>query len=188
MTKYTIWNGTIPSGTTQTATGARTDGVLFTVSQTCQLSGIAFYVPTGEVMLTGSSYTGLLWSTTTGITGTQLGSQTGTGTWVAGAWNWITLSSPITLSTGTTYVAGISSPDQIQFVHNYWGAGDPGAGGRTSGPITVPDDTTAPNNNQQGNASGIGTFPASSTGSWYGVDIQVSVAATSSGLLLASLI
>lgn len=189
MASYTIWNNTIPSGTTSTTTGSRTDGILFTVSASCQLSAIAFYVPTGEGTLTGSSYTGTLWSTTTGTSGTQLGTQAGSGTWVAGAWNWITLSSPITLSTGVTYVAGITSPDAIQYEHNYWGAGDPGAGGIISGPINVPDSTTAPDNNQQGNLGGF-NFPSSSTSSWYGIDIQVTTTAATppSGLMMAGIL
>jgi hypothetical protein len=182
MTTYTIWNGIIPSGTSQVATGARTDGILFTVSKACQLMAIAFYVPTGETTLTGSSYNGLLWSTTTGISGTLLGSQVGAGTWVASTWNWITLSTPIALSPSVNYVAGISSPDQLQYVHNYWSTGGPGASGLISGPINVPSTTTAPNSNQQGNAGAANTFPASSTGSWYGIDIQISMASTS-GLL-----
>jgi Domain of unknown function (DUF4082) len=190
MTAYSVWNGSIPGGTSSAATGARTDGLLFTVTEAgWQLAGIGFYVPSGETTLAGSSYTGLLWSTTTGSSGTLLGSQAGSGTFTAGAWNWINLAAPPALSEGVDYVAGVSSPDQIQFVHNYWGFGGPGSGGATSGPINVPGYSAAPGSNQQGNASGADAFPGASTGSWYGVDIMVTpVAASPSGLLAASFI
>lgn len=187
MTNYTIWNGTIPSGTTDTVTGPRTDGILFTVSSSCTLNGIGYYVASEETDLTGSSYTAYLWTTTSGATGVQQLSQAGTGTFTAGQWNYIAVS-PFTLLTGTYYVAGISSPNYLTFLHSYWGSGDPGFGGITSGPINVPDATVAPGNNQQGEAA-ANTFPANaSTESFYGVDIQVSTSgdATVSGSVSAA--
>lgn len=189
MTGYTVWNGAIPSGTSSTATGARTDGLLFTITQPgYQLAAIRWYAPAAETDLAGSDYEGLLWTTTTGASGTLVTSQAGSGTWTAGAYNGITLASPPPLSEGVTYVAGVSSPNLIQYVHNYWGFGGPGIGGTTSGPISVPGYSAAPGSNQQGNASGAGVFPGASTGSWYGVDILVTpVSSPSSGLLRAAI-
>lgn len=191
MTTTTLWNGSLPAGTSSTAGGTRTDGLTFQVTVAgCQLTEVGWYVPVGETTLAGSSYEALLWSTTTGLTGTLLGSQAGSGTFTAGAWNWITLGTPISLSTGVFYVAGISSPDLIQFVHSYWSSGGPGAAGMTSGPIFAPGEAAAPGSNQQGNISAAASFPASSTGTAYGTDIMVTSpgGASPSGLLMASII
>ncbi len=185
MTTYTVWDGEIPSGTSSTATGERTDGLVFTItseSGSPTLTAVGYYVPVGETELSGSSYTALVWTTVTGDSGTLVTSNVGTGTFTAGAWNFITLTSPVTLSTGVYYVAGISSPDLLQFEHNYWGEGDPGFGGVISGPISVPDATTAPANVQQGNAGSADTFPASTNQAWYGIDIEVLVSASTSGV------
>lgn len=179
MTTYEVWNGSLVAGTTSVSTGLRTDSLVFTVTSTCQLTGIAYYVPAGETDLTGSDYTATLYTTTTGVSGTFITSQVGSGTFTAGAWNWIPLSG-VTLNPGTTYVAVITSPDLLQFVHNYWSAGGPGDGGIISGPITVPDQAHAPGTVQQGNGGGS-SFPASSTGSWYGIDIQVTTASPPAG-------
>lgn len=176
MTVNTIWNGGLPAGTSSTAAGARTDGILFTITSltgTPTITAIGWYVPVGETTLAGSAYTALLYTTVTGLTGSLVTSNAGSGTFTAGAWNWITLTSPVTLSTGIYYVAAISSPDLIQFVHSYWSTGGPGIGGLVSGPISVPDATTAPGGNQQGNISAANSFPASSTGTAYGIDVQV---------------
>ena len=179
MTTYTLWSGSLPSGTTSTAGGTRTDGLQFTVTQSgCQCTGAWYYVPSGEATLTGSSYAATLWSTTDGISGTQLATANGTGTFTAGAWNFIQFASPVTLSTGTTYMAGIYSPDLLQFVHNYWTSGGSGQSGITSGPISAPSFNAALNNAQQSNINS-NAFPVSSTGTWYGVDISVTTSNTS---------
>jgi hypothetical protein len=194
MTVSTLWNGSLPSGTSSVGTGSRTDGVLFTISSAAgspTLTDVGFYVPSGETTLAGSSYTAQVWTTTNGTSGTLVTSQAGSGTFVPGAWNWITLASPVALSAGVNYVAGVTSPDMIQFEHSYWSSGGPGQSGMTSGPIVVPGMSAAPGSNQQGNAGGS-AFPASSTGSWFGIDIMVATSAappaSPSGLLMAGII
>jgi hypothetical protein len=125
----------------------------------------------GETNLTGSNYTAQLWSTTNGTSGVLVASQAGSGTFTAGAWNWIAFSE--SLSAGVTYVADVVSPDLIQYEHNYWAPG----GSQTSmtvGPVTVPDGTHALGAVQQPEISGgPGTFPTQYNNSWYGVDIQI---------------
>jgi hypothetical protein len=190
MAVYTIWNNTIPSGTSSVNASSRTDGVQFTVSQTCVLNAIGYYVPASSTT-TGSSYTASLWSTTNANAGTLITGPTGgTGTWTTGAWNWVSLGAGVTLSTGTTYVAALSSPDNLQYYHGYWGTGNPGASGMTSGPINVPGVGTALGGIQQPYNSGANVFPnsVSSGGTWYGVDIQVTVASVGQSLMMAGLI
>lgn len=175
MTVYTIWDGTTPPGTTSTVTGPRTDGLLITVTEGgFQLEAVAFYVPAAETELDGTQYTAIVWTTTSGTApDTELATQAGTGTFTPGEYNWITLAVPVPVSPGVFYEAAVSSPDMIQFVHNYWGFGGAGSGGAVSGPVAVPGYSAAPGNNQQGSAPSAATFPAASTGSWYGIDVQV---------------
>lgn len=178
---FTIWNGTIPSGTSPVSTSTRNDGVLFTVSAASTLTEIAFYVPATETTLAGSSYTAQLWTTTTGFTGTLVTSNAGTGTFTAGAWNWITLTSPVSLTTGVNYIASVVSPDLIQFLHFYWETGNPGAAGIVSGPINVPGTASAPGLSQQSNSVGS-VFPQpSSTQSWFGIDVMVTTSGGGGG-------
>jgi hypothetical protein len=186
---YTLWNNTIPSGTSSVSAGVRTDGIQFTVSQACQLNAVGYYLPAGGTT-TGSSYTTNLWTTTDANTGTLVtGPVSGTGTWVGNAWNWISLGTPVTLSIGVTYVIGLTSVDTLQFYHGYWGAGQPGVSGMTSGPINVPGVATAVGGIQQPLVAIANTFPntVSSGGTWYGVDIQVSSSASSLGLFMAGM-
>ena len=172
---FDVWNDTLPPGTSVTPTGTRTDGLTFEVTRDCYLDGIAFYVDASETDLTGSNYTADLYSTTTGTSGTNLASQAGSGTFTAGAWNWISFS-PVHLSPGTFYVAAITSPNFLTYIHSYWGTG-PGSGGFICGPITVPRQADAPGTVQEGFNS-AGGYPASvnGDGSWYGVDVKVSIA------------
>lgn len=177
MTTFTVWGGAAPpAGASSVSSFTRTDGYQFTVSSGCQFTGYWYYVPAGETSLTGSTYTGNLWTTTTGLTGTLVSAAAGvgTGTFTAAAWNFIPIT-PVTLSVGVTYIIGISHPNQLEFLHNYWTTGGGGASGLTSGPITVPSATTALNNAQQPtNTGAVNTFPpAASSATWYGVDFQV---------------
>lgn len=176
---YTVWHDSLPdAGTTSTATGQRNDSLVFSVTSDCTLKGIAFYVPSGETNLTGSNYTAALYTTTTGTSGTLVTSQAGSGTFTAGKWNWIPLN--VSLTTGVTYSAVINHPDALQYEHSWWGAGEPGANGLTSGPISVPSQAAAPGNVQQGLLNGALGFPgtANSPGSWYGIDVKVSTNST----------
>jgi hypothetical protein len=192
MTVYTAFNGVLPAGTTSTPAGGRTDSLVFsvtTVTGTPTLTGVWYYVPAAETVLTGSSYTALVYTTVTGTTGTLVTSNPGSGTFTADSWNFIPLTTPVALTTGVFYSACVSSPNWLQFEHNMWGAGDPLAGGIATGPVFIPDQSGAPGGIQQGFIASAATFPnqANIPGSFYGVDISVSVsgAAPQSGLLMA---
>lgn len=184
MTDYTAWNNTIPSGTSATNTGSRNDGLYFTVTQSgCQVTGIAFYVPSGETNLTGSNYTATLYSTSDGLTGTQIAQANGSGTFTAGAWNWIPFSQAV--STGTTYVAAIHHPANLQFKSSYWS----GVASFDNGPLHIPSQSSSPNSKQQPNLSGSTAFPsnANNPATWYGVDVQVTTSSSVSGTVAANL-
>lgn len=179
MTTYTAFGGVLPAGTSASAAGARTDSLVFEITTTAgtpTLTGVWYYVPSSETVLTGSSYTALVYTTVSGTTGTLVTSNAGSGTFTAGAWNFIPLTSPVVLSTGVFYSACVSSPNWLQFEHTMWGPGDPLAGGITAGPVFVPDQSGAPGGIQQGFVSSASTFPnqANVPGSFYGVDISVS--------------
>lgn len=184
---YTLFNRGLPGGTTSTSVTARTDGIQFTVSASGTLAGQWWYVPSSETVLAGSSHTILLWTTTTGTTGTLVTSNVGSGTLTAGAWNFIPFTSPPTLSPGTTYVMGHSGHGWLQFEHNMWGAGNTFASGVTSGPVFAPPATSALNSAQQPTVGTANTFPPSaSTNSWYGIDVSfvtsaITVTATQTG-------
>lgn len=189
MATWTIWNNAIPSGTSSVSAGSRTDGVQFTVSTSCQLSAVGYWLPAGGTT-TGSSFSANLWATTNANTGTLVsGPASGSGTWTTNAWNWITLTAPITLSIGTTYVAAVTSPDELEYYHGYWGSGEPGASGVTSGPIFAPGVATALGGIQQPYIGAANAFPnaVSSGGTWYGIDVQV-VSTASPVLLMAGYI
>lgn len=179
---YTLWGGGLPAGTSGfIGTGTFSGGLQFSVTSLSSLSGYWWYVPVGGDTV-GSHYVGQLFTTTTGNSGTLVtGSQvTGTGTWIAGAWNFLPLSSPIILATSTNYVANVyeTASSDIQFLHHYWDTGG-GISGMTSGPISAPGASTALSNLQQGFNNAIsGAFPASNNqNSFYGLDIQVNVLA-----------
>lgn len=188
MTTYTIWNGSLPAGTSSSAVGGRTDGIQFTVTVLGQVTGVWFYVPSSETALAGSGFQGYLWSTTDGLTGTQLATAAGVGTFTAGAWNFIQFSSAVSISTGVSYVAGVSSPNWLQFVHSYYVSGGPGFGGFSSGPISVPDDAGALGGIQQSFVNTANTFPLQSNASAYGVDVSfvTSGGASVSGVVATS--
>lgn len=178
MTDYTAWNNSLPAGTSSTVTGSRNDGLQFSVSSASTLTGIAFYVPASETTLTGSSYTATLYSTTNGTSGTQVSQVTGSGTFTAGAWNWIPFN--VSLSTGVTYVGVVNHPNSLQFESGYWSGATHGI---TNGPLTIPTLTAALGNKQQPNLSGAAAFPtnANNPGSWYGIDVKVSDVVNVSG-------
>ena len=167
-------NNNLPTGTTATAVGLRTDGLLFTVTRACQLVSYGYFLPTGGDTA-GADYTGNLWTTVGGADSALVAGSTvnGSGLWTEQQVNYFPVT-PVPLVPGNFYVAGVTGnqPTELQFVHNYWGAGQPGAGGFTAGPVTVPDATVAPSGFQQANVSAA-SYPNASTQSWYGVAIQV---------------
>jgi len=185
MSTFTVWNGAIPVGggtPSSTATGSRTDSLVFQVSSPCTLSGIAFWVPSTETNLAGSNYNGILYTTVTGTTGTLVAQNAGSGTFVAGQFNWVPFN--VALTPGVFYSGCINHPDLLEFISGFWGTAV-AASGFTSGPLSAPAQASAPGTIQQGffNA-GLG-FPGSANhpATWYGIDVRVETALAANAML-----
>ena len=178
---FSFFDQMLPLGSLSTSVASTTDlGIQFNVTApNYQLSGYYVYIPSGGDT-TASNYTFALYSTTDGITGTQVGTTTtGSGTFTAAAWNYVSLgASPLTLMSGDTYVATyhLIANDPYQYVLAYWSVGL-GSGGITSGPITAPGTGTALNGIQEAYNQPAGAsieFPTSNyMGAWYGIDVEV---------------
>lgn len=85
----------------------------------------------------------------------------------AGAWNYVQLAAPVSLSKGIAYRLATGLTGNFPFTSGYWGTGGPGVGGITSGPLNGYSDTGANggtdpelhNNNQCTFSSAAGTDP-----------------------------
>ena len=175
---YTLYNGTLAPGAASASEADALDiGLQFTVTLSgYSLGGYWWYADTGSDF-SGAHYSFALFTTANGTSGSLVvGSQvTGTGTWTAG-WNFTALGSPVTLSTGTTYVAEASAPPTyLEYSNHYWDSGN-GASGVTDGPVFAPGAGTALGGaTQRFNDPSTGAFPASapSVATWYGLDVSV---------------
>jgi Glycosyl hydrolases family 16/Domain of unknown function (DUF4082) len=175
---YTLYGGTLPAGAASAAQSSALDvGLQFTVSLSGYvLSGYWWYVDSGGDT-NGAHYSFSLFTTANGTTGSLVsGSQvTGSGTWTVG-WNYTALASPVTLSTGTTYVAAGTMPATLlEYDNNYWSSGG-GSAGVTSGPVSAPSAASALGGaTQRFNSPSTGGFPATAPGvaTWYGIDVAV---------------
>jgi hypothetical protein len=188
VTTGNIWGGTIPAGTTSSLV-ARANGIQFKVNSACQITAIGYWVDATETSLLGSNYAVRLYSTTVGTDDILITSAAGSGTFTAGAWNWIPIT-PFTPTVGASYVAVVDNPNLLTFEHNFWAPAGP-QGPITAGPLTVPSGTTALGGLQQPFGT-TGAFPSSINNSFYGIDVTYSVSgggpAPASGLLLAGLV
>jgi hypothetical protein len=137
-------------------------GVKFTSLQAGQIMGIRFY----KSALNTGVHVGSLWSTTAegAGTGTLLASGTFTGESGSG-WQTLLFSSPVTVTTGTTYVAGYLAPNG-----HYSATGNGFASGVDNGPLQAYANSTTPNGvYAYGSTS---TFPTNSFGATnYWVDV-----------------
>jgi len=147
--------GTAPTGTAfnlivgTPVTTATTDsnavelGMAFTTSQPGSVTQIRFYKGSGNT----GTHSGSIWSST----GTRLATVTFAGETASG-WQTATLSSPLALTTGTTYVVSYLAP-----VGRYSATVNDFSTAKTSGPLTAP----AANNGRYLYDS-AGGFPTSS--------------------------
>ena len=187
MTDYSFFYPNLLSGSYDYSQASSVDlGIQFTANSACQIAGYYFYIG-GSGSTTGSDYSARLYSTTDGTTGTLISgsSVTGSGTLTAGAWSRLALSTPVTLTKGTTYVAvvtfGGSGGGHYRQGDAYWYAGDPGAAGVTSGPVTAPGSSALGNNQQAYNIPSSGGITATGNyGKWFGVDVQIQNLSTGS--------
>lgn len=184
MTEYRIWPSTNGSGSTA---GGFTDdlGVQFKVNQSgLTLNGYYFWVDATNNDVDHTKYSWRLYSTTNGTSGTLISNSTVSvaSDFTPGQWNFQALPSPITLTSGTTYVASLhysgTAANHYNHVLSYWSTGA-GASGITNGPLTAPGSSTALGGNQcpENEPSASAAFPASSfSASNYWIDVSVNSA------------
>lgn len=187
MTEYRIWPATNGSGSTA---GGFTDdlGVQFKVNQSgLTLNGYYFWVDATNNDVDHTKYSWRLYSTTNGTSGTLISGSTVSvaADFTPGQWNYQALSTPVTLTSGTTYVASLhysgTAANHYNHVLSYWSTGA-GASGITNGPLTAPGSSTALGGNQcpENEPSASAAFPASSfSASNYWIDVSVNSAAVS---------
>ena len=201
MTIYNPIKDTSPTPPTVVNSAANyAMGLSFTVSAPCQINGVWWWVSATQSTNASADEQIALWTVTGLGTGTYVtGSVTSAGTYTQGAWNLISFGSPITLTSGTEYIAvkGISSAASA---FNYSGAASyfdsTGAGthGYSAGPVLVYSSGASgalgssnrePNGNGQCQyTQGTGssgpppnvttTLPTSQfSATWYGLDVQI---------------
>lgn len=176
MTQYSIFSQTLPAGTGIGGPDTLDLGVQWEITASgYQLDGYWFYVPAGGDT-TGSDYSFRLYSTTNGTSGTLISGSTvsGSGTWTAGTWVHTALATPVTLVSGTVYVAVVTLNGEYQSLGFYWTTGG-GSSNIVNGPVTAFSAANAFNNAQQPfNEPSTGGLPVTVFGnSFYGVDIDV---------------
>lgn len=164
------------------------------------LAGVLFEATAGGTWLQGfwwwvcasgqstAAQTFALWQVYSTRLGTMVASATATSaTLVAGAWNYVPLSTPVPLASGATYVACTGFSGGFPITNNQFGSGQPYGGGIISGPLTAYSDQSgslpSPFTMSQGLFGTTGTDPTtamplngySSANFW--MDVQVTTTA-----------
>jgi len=148
----------VPASTSDPDTGFVNLGMRFTSSQAGTIVGLKFYKGVGD----GGTHVGSLWTST----GTLLASATFTSETASG-WQTVSLSNPISVSAGTTYMVSYNSQGHYAFTGNYF------ATAHTNGPLTA-----AAGNGYYTYATGT-AFPTTNTnGDNYWVDVVFSPIST----------
>lgn len=162
--------------------GQRTLGMNFQVSSNTSSVGARWF---SSSSLPSSSPSMSLWSvaSATANTGTMLSQKSFVlGSMVAGAWNSVTWTSPVSLTTGTFYVVQIETPDNYCFSGSGWP--------KTNGILSGLDGTNTGGNGRFNNGAAPGTlaqFQNGSTGFDFFADITVDLggsAATAAGFMV----
>ncbi len=131
-------------------------GVKFTSSTNGQLTGIRFYKASANT----GTHIGTLWSST----GTELAQATFTNETASG-WQTVLFSSPVSITAGTTYVAGYLDPNG-----HYTGINNGFNSAVTNGPLTAVANSTSANG-----VYAIATSPTFPTSSWESSNYYVDV-------------
>lgn len=145
-----------PAGSANDGTGVEL-GMTWVPQVNGSVTALRFWKATGDT----GTHTGSLW--------TASGQLLSTGTYTnesAGGWQTLTLSAPVQVTAGTTYVVSYFSPTgRFGYTRGYF------TSDRVNGPLTAPaDSTTAVNGRYRYNGSSI--FPASGgNGANYYVDV-----------------
>jgi hypothetical protein len=135
MTSFTLFSQGATGSHIDTATELLTNGIQFSISSPASLTGYWFFSGSGATQLPGSV---ALWDNTgTLVPGTQDTAAAWSGAAGSG-WVKYTFASPVSLTTGITYTAGVSNNPTTG---NQWYSITSGswAGGITNGPLSCPD-------------------------------------------------
>ena len=182
MTDYRLWPAT--NGPAVEADTSSTDlGVQFKVTSGSAITFNGYWRWSGTGQDTnGTHYSFKLFSTANGTTGSLVTgtSVTGAGTWTVGSWYYTPLSVPVTLVSGTTYVASVThttAANHYPATASYWSSGA-GSAGITNGPLIAPGVATALGGIQSGyNEPSTGVIPShvyNATNYW--IDVSVTIA------------
>lgn len=194
MTTYSLMDGAGgrpgngPSSLVGAGTGPFTCGIKFAVAQGGMFfTGYRWWVPPGGD--TGAQKF-CLWNMTGATAGTVVpGSVVTSGTLTAGAFNVVTLATPIPVAIGTEYLAatGWNVVAGFPITNNQFGSGQPYSAGIVNGPLTAFSDSTGGGTNNgiysggsQGMFATTGTDPTTnmpnrgSNSSNFWVDVIVS--------------
>lgn len=171
-------------------------GLEFSVTQACKLMKIWHYSPptatvlptrcgiwtvASQTELAGSDNSAPSWKTASGSA-----ASAGAG-WIYCDYS----SSGVTLQTGTNYkvstFANAGASIWFSAQANWWGTGQPFAGGVTAGPLVVPGNSGATPGQDSWNQGSVWTYPNTSTNPEYdGIDVEVQPVVSGSGLLMAA--
>ncbi len=178
MTVSTLWNqGSVTMSGSQSS-APFTLGNQFSVSQSCTLTGIWFYSPSGATTLPSKT---VIWT----IAGTAqvAGTLNSAATWSGAAgsgWVKCAYGNGVTLSPGINYVTSVfnaSGSNWYPVSNGYWTSGL-GSAGITSGILSAPSSAAAVNGQSVYNSGGSLAFPGSTvTGYNFWVDVEVTTTA-----------
>ena len=135
---YSIWgvngNGGTGPGTSLSLGGGWTGGNVFEVTSSgYQITGYGIWCA-GDGSMAASTIKFALWQATGAGTGTLVsGSEVTLGTQTAGAWVYVSLPTPIALTSGQVYKVQVGTSNSQPWEANYWTAA--GANGFTNGPL-----------------------------------------------------
>jgi uncharacterized protein DUF4082 len=175
---FSIWPATNGPGSGAADTASTDLGTEFYVTAPgCNFDGYKWWCATGTDT-TATNYSFRLYSTTDGLTGTLIAGTTiaGTGTFTAGAWNFVLLGASVPLTANVRYRAVIthSAASNHYSASASWWTADV-----VNGPLTAPSQAHALNTTQSSfNEPSTGGMPTSSSGANYWLDVQIDTGAT----------
>ena len=144
MTTYRLFPSTNGPATPAANSNPITLGVVFSVSQPMWLDGYWWWVCGSGQATAGQKFA--LWGITGTGTGVVVASATVTsGTFTAGQWNYVPLTTPVALATGAPYLAATGLSSSFPDTTGQFGSGDPYAAGIVNGPLTAYSDQTGSN-------------------------------------------
>lgn len=191
MTNFRLMGALTGPAAVSAFAGSFQAGLIFYVaSQVCWFQGYWWWVPAnGDT----ASQKFALWNLKSAVGATQSlipGSVVSSGTLTQGQWNFIPLTTPIPLSTGSAAFAGglfcattaWTAVNGFPDTNNQFGTGDPFANGISNGPLNTFGQTTAVPNYSAGSTFGTATndptvaapIATDSTFDNFWIDVQVS--------------